>query len=252
MLSYRRYGQGDPVVLLHPLALNGAVWGEFADRLSEQADVIAPDARGHGNSPWDGRAFTVEDLADDLRRLLDALGIAAAHLVGLSMGGSTAVTFAGRHPDRVRSLLLADTTAWYGRDAPTKWAGRAATAVNTPRERQLPFQLERWFTEHFRRRGASAIDRVVDAFLQTDGAAHGEACRALGGLDARPLLADISAPTLVLTGVEDYATPPAMGAAIADGVPRGKAEVLPGLRHLSLIERPELAGRVTELMREAA
>lgn len=252
MLSYRRYGQGEPVVLLHPLALSGSVWGEFADRLSADADVIAPDARGHGNSPWDGLAFSIDDLADDLRRLLDALDIAEAHLAGLSMGGSTAVTFAGRHPDRVRSLFLADTTAWYGPDAPTKWAERAANAVNTPREQQLTFQLDRWFTEHFRRRGESAVDRVVDAFLATDGAAHGEACRALGGLDARPLLEKITAPTLVLTGVEDYATPPAMGAAIADHVKTGRAEVLPGLRHLSLIEKPDLAGRVTQLMREAA
>jgi 3-oxoadipate enol-lactonase len=252
VLSYRRYGQGEPVVLLHPLALSGSVWGEFADRLSADADVIAPDARGHGNSPWDGLAFSIDDLADDLRRLLDALDIAEAHLAGLSMGGSTAVTFAGRHPDRVRSLFLADTTAWYGPDAPTKWAERAATAVNTPRERQLPFQLERWFTEHFRRRGASAIDRVVDAFLASDGAAHGEACRALGGLDARPLLDRITAPTVVLTGEEDYATPPAMGAAIAGQVRTGTAEVLPGLRHLSLIERPELAARVVHHMREVA
>jgi 3-oxoadipate enol-lactonase len=251
MLSYRRYGHGEPVVLLHPLALSGAVWGEFADQLSIRADVIAPDARGHGNSPWDGLGFTVEDLADDLRRLLDGLGLEQVHLAGLSMGGSTAVTFAGRHPGRVRSLFLADTTAWYGPDAPTRWAERAAGAINTPREKQLPFQLERWFTEHFRRRGASAIDRVVDAFLATDGAAHGEACRALGGLDARPLLERITAPTLVLTGAEDYATPPAMGAAVASGVPRGKSEVLPGLRHLSLIERPELADRVVHHMTEA-
>jgi 3-oxoadipate enol-lactonase len=252
MLSYRRYGQGEPLVLLHPLALNGAAWGEFADRLSEHADVIAPDARGHGNSPWDGRAFTVDDLADDLRKLLDALDLPDAHLAGLSMGGSTAVAFAGRHPERVRSLFLADTTAWYGPDAPTRWAERAVNAVRTPREQQLPFQLDRWFTEHFRRRGAFAIDRVVDAFLSTDSAAHAEACRALGGLDARPLLEKISAPTLVLTGVEDYATPPPMGATIAGGVRGGTAEVLPGLRHLSLIERPELADRVVAHLREAA
>lgn len=252
MLSYRRYGQGEPVVLLHPLALSGAVWGEFADRLAEQADVIAPDARGHGNSPWDGLAFTVDDLAEDVRRLLDALDIAEAHLIGLSMGGSTAVTFAGRHPGRVRSLFLADTTAWYGPDAPTRWAERATGAINTPREEQLPFQLERWFTEHFRRRGAAAVDRVVDVFLATDSAAHAEAARALGGLDARPLLGNVTAPTLVLTGAEDYATPPAMGATIAGGVKTGQAEVLPDLRHLALIEQPELAGRVLQLMREAA
>ena len=77
-LAYRRAGSGEPVVLLHPLALAGDAWGEFADRLATRADVIAVDARGHGRSAWDGGPFTIEDLADDVGALLDEAVAASA------------------------------------------------------------------------------------------------------------------------------------------------------------------------------
>jgi 3-oxoadipate enol-lactonase len=243
-IAYRRTGSGEPIVLLHPLALAGDVWGEFADRLAGHADVIAADARGHGDSTWDGAPFTIEDLADDVAALLDGLGLETAHVAGLSMGGSTAVAFAGRHAGRVRSLFLADTTAWYGPEAPQTWAERAGNVLATPRQRLIPFQVDRWFTEGFRQRNTDTVNHVVNVFLRTDSAAHAQTCRALGAMDSRPLLGEITAPTLVLTGEEDYATPPEMGRTIADGVKQGRAETLDGLRHLSLIEQPALAERV--------
>lgn len=240
-IAYRRRGSGRPIVLLHPLALSGAVWGAFADRLATDFDVIAPDARGHGASGWDGAPFAVCDLAEDVVALLDGLGLSSANAVGLSMGGSTAVTLAGRHPDRVDALFLADTTAWYGPDAVRVWAERADRVLTTPRPELVPFQVERWFTEAFRDRDPERVNQVVDIFLATDSAAHAQACRALGGMDSRDLLAAVSAPTLVVTGDEDYATPPAMGATIAAGVAHGQARVLDATRHLSLVEAPELA-----------
>lgn len=241
-IAYRRSGTGPPLVLLHPLALSGAVWGAFARLLSDDFDVIAPDARGHGDSGWDGAPFTIDDLADDVAALLGGLGVPAAHVAGMSMGGSTAISLAGRHPARVGGLVLADTTAWYGADAATAWEARAETAVARPRELQVPFQDDRWFTERFRQRNPGEVNRVVSIFLRTSSPAHAAACRAMGAMDSRPLLPGITAPTLVLTGEEDYATPPEMGAAIADGIPGARAEVLPRLRHLSLVEDPGLAG----------
>ena len=241
-IAYRRTGTGQPLVLLHPLALSGAVWGAFADRLSEDFDVIAADARGHGDSGWDGEPFSIDDLADDIAALLDGLDLPSAHVVGMSMGGSTAVSFAGRHPARADGLVLADTTAWYGPDAAPTWEARAASVVAQPRERQVTFQVDRWFTEGFRQRNPRGVNRVVGIFLRTNSLAHAAASRAMGAMDSRPLLSAITAPTLAVTGEEDYATPPAMGKAIADGVHGAEARVLPSLRHLSLVEDPGLAG----------
>jgi 3-oxoadipate enol-lactonase len=241
-IAYRRSGTGPPLVLLHPLALSGAVWGTFASMLGTSFDVIAPDARGHGDSGWDGAPFSIDDLADDVAALLDALSLPAAHVIGMSMGGSTAISFAGRYPERADGLLLADTTAWYGADAIEKWEARARTAAEKPRELQVPFQADRWFTESFRERNADEVNRVIGIFLRTSSPAHAAASRAMGAMDSRPQLLNITARTLALTGEEDYATPPAMGQAIADGVPGARAQVLPALRHLSLVQDPGLAG----------
>jgi 3-oxoadipate enol-lactonase len=243
-ISFRRRGQGEPLVLLHPLALSGAAWGPFVDGLTDQFEVIAPDARGHGESGWAGDAFTAEDLADDIEALLDGLGIDSAHLLGMSMGGSVGIVFAGTRPDRVERLVLADTTAWYGEHAPVVWAERADKAVAVPRPQQVPFQVDRWFTEPFRAHQPLEVQRVVDVFVRTDSRVHAQAARALGGLDGRELLPAITAPTLSLTGEQDYATPPEMGRYIADNVRDGTSLVLPDLRHLSLIEAPGLAGLV--------
>lgn len=240
-LYYSRRGSGAPVLLMHPLALSGAVWGEFGDRLAKRFDVIALDARGHGNSTWSGRPFTVADLADDAWAVIDALGLAAVGVVGMSMGGSIALHLAAAHPERVGRLFLADTTAWYGADAPRTWSERADRVLAQPRPEQVPFQVDRWFTPSFPGRHPTVVRSVVRLFLATDSAVHASACRALGAMDTRPHLGAITAPTVVVTGQQDYATPPEMAEAIVHGVPNARADVLPGLRHLSLIERPELA-----------
>jgi 3-oxoadipate enol-lactonase len=247
-IAYRRAGAGRPLVLLHPLALSGEVWGTYGALLARSFEVIAPDARGHGHSGWDGEPFGVDDLADDVAALLDGLGLESALVGGMSMGGSTAVSFAGRYPARTERLLLADTTAWYGADAPATWEARAQGVVAKPRELQVAFQVDRWFTEGFREHDADEVNRVTGIFLRTDSRAHAEACRALGTMDSRRLLPAITAPTLVVTGEEDYATPPAMGKAIADGVAAGSALVLPALRHMSLVEDPGLAGLTAEFL----
>lgn len=249
VISVLRRGAGDPLVLLHPLALSATVWGEFAALLAAHHEVLAVDVRGHGASTWDRTPFTVEDLAADLRLVLDGLDIPSAHLLGMSMGGSIAVTFAGLFPERVDRLVVADSTAWYGDEARQTWAERARRAHGTPRTRQVPFQVDRWFTERHRALHPESVADVVRCFLATDGAVHAAASVALGELDSRHLLPRVQAPTLLLTGEEDYATPPAMAEQMADAIPDASSVTLPRLRHLSLIERPSLADVVRRHLR---
>jgi 3-oxoadipate enol-lactonase len=245
-LSVLRWGAGEPIVLLHPLALAGELWTPVAARLT--GAVYAPDLRGHGHSSWDGRPFAIADMATDLAHALDSLGLRSVHVVGMSMGGSVGLTFAGTHPERVRSLTLADTTAWYGPDAVSAWEQRAAKATSTPRPDQLPFQRDRWFSPEWAPENPGEVLRVSDIFVRTDSAAHAAASLAMGALDARELLPKITAPTLVLVGEHDYATPPDMARVLADTIPGATLRVLPDLRHLSLIERPELAEDIQQHM----
>lgn len=249
-LSLLRTGSGEPLVLLHPLALAGELWRPIAERLAD-FEVLAVDLRGHGENGWDGSPFSIEDMADDLAESLDALGMPGVHLFGMSMGGSVAMTLAGKYPGRVRSLVLADTTAWYGQDAPSTWAERAERAANVPRAKQLPFQLDRWFSEAFRETAREEVDRVCELFRGTDSQVHAAASIAMGNLDARPLLPSITAPTLVLVGEHDYATPPSMAEDLVQAIPDAKLTVLPELRHMSLIERPELADTIRRHITES-
>jgi 3-oxoadipate enol-lactonase len=238
--NVRRTGEtGPPVLMLHPLALSGAVWDLVAAFLGGGYRVVAPDARGHGDSGWDRRPFTVADLAGDAAAVIEELDLGPAHVVGLSMGGSTAVVLAEERPDLVDGLVLADTTACYGPGRRDAWAERARKAVGVPRDRQVEFQLDRWFSEEYRQRDPDGAERVAEIFRMTDSRAHAAACAALGDLDATARLGDIRARTLVLAGDQDYATPPAMAETLATGIPGADLRILEATRHLSLIQRPD-------------
>jgi 3-oxoadipate enol-lactonase len=242
-LSVLRWGAGEPLVLLHPLASAGELWQPVADRLVGHA-VYAPDLRGHGASSWDGEPFSIADMADDLAQAMDTLALPTVNLLGMSMGGSVALTFAGMYPDRVRSLTLADTTAWYGPKAPEVWAERAEKAKSVARVSQVPFQLDRWFSPEFI--DTPEAKRAADIFLKQNSDAHAAACIALGTMDSRPLLSSITAPTLILVGEHDYATPPEMAVQLHENIEGAALRILPDLRHMTFIEQPELADVVAK------
>lgn len=248
-LAYRRAGSGTPFVLVHPLALGGRLWEPFLTELLPGHDLVMPDLRGHGESHWDGSAFSIDDMATDLRDLLDALGIERCHMLGMSMGGSVAMTFACRYGARLDRLMLCDTTAWYGENAVATWGERAQSARSKTREEQLPFQTERWFSDAFRAAHPEIVKHVCDIFTETKREAHAQACLAMGALDVRQRLGSIDTPTLVVTGEEDYATPPSMGEAIAQGIPGARFERWPAVRHMAVVESASLR---TALMRFAS
>lgn len=107
LLHYNRQGQGQPLLILHGLFGSGANWGSHAKWLSQQFDVILPDLRNHGRS-FHAPDMSYPTMAGDVERLLDALGIESALVLGHSMGGKTAMTLALQAPQRVRALLVAD------------------------------------------------------------------------------------------------------------------------------------------------
>ncbi len=238
-----------PWVLVHPLALSGRLWEPFLAELLPGHDLVMPDLRGHGESNWDGSAFSIGDMADDLRDLLDVLGIERCHMLGMSMGGSVAMTFASRYRTRLDRLMLCDTTAWYGENAKTTWDERAQAARSKTRGEQLPFQTVRWFSDAFQAQHQEIVKHVCEIFTGTKREAHAQACLAMGALDMRQRLAEIDVPTLVVTGEEDYATPPSMGEALAQGIRGARFELWPATRHMAVVESASLRA---ELMKFAS
>jgi pimeloyl-ACP methyl ester carboxylesterase len=145
---------GAPVVLLHPFPFDRRYWTATAAALAPPYRVITVDARGYGEAPASG-PFAIADLADDLAALLDALGVSAATVVGLSMGGYAALAFAQRHPARLAALVLADTRA--AADSPETRRAPAPTSIAACRGCSRPTRRRRCSRAraHWPRRAAS-------------------------------------------------------------------------------------------------
>ena len=109
-IHFRELGPRDgvPVILIHGLTGSLGTWDRVAEFLSHNYRVIAYDQRGHGQTPAVGENYSNATMANDLRGLLDLLGIQRAHIIGHSMGGRTAMQFARLFPDRVRSVVIED------------------------------------------------------------------------------------------------------------------------------------------------
>jgi 3-oxoadipate enol-lactonase len=238
---------GPAVLLLHPLSSAGEIWRPIAEAWGDAGRrVLALDARGHGRSDWDGKPFTVDEMAADAALVLDELGLRGIGVLGMSMGGCTAQALAVMRPDLVGSLVLADSTSNYGADRAAQWEQRAQQAEDSEREDLLGFQLSRWFTDAFRAARPDEAARVARIFTDTPKATHAAACRALGAFDITERLGEITAPTLVVVGEEDYATPPAMSETLHAEIRGSRLVVLTSARHLSMIESPQ-ARAVAEL-----
>jgi 3-oxoadipate enol-lactonase len=244
---------GDPAnprraVLVHSLAMDQAFWRPVAERLD--AAVLLYDCRGHGKSERGGMPYSIEQFADDLAALTEAVGWRSALVAGASMGGCVALAFAAKYAARTAALGLVDTTAWYGPEAPRQWQERALKALDGGLGALVDFQLTRWFSERFREKHPDVVSRCVATFLANDVQAYAATCRMLGSADLRRSLAAIRVPTAVLVGEEDYATPLPMAQALHEGIAGSTLSVLKGARHLTPLERPDEVA--AELRRLAA
>ncbi len=241
-IAYALYGSkaaSKRFVLIHSLAMDHTFWEPVITALGDDVAVAALDARGHGQSDKPAGPYRAEGFADDVLAVLDDLAWPTAVIGGASMGGSVALSFAYRHPGRTAGLGLFDTTAWYGENAPQEWEQRGQKAMKEGLASLIPFQETRWFTDAFREQSPEVLAHCKTVFLANDLNAYLETCRMLGALDARKGIGGITAPTRILVGDEDYATPVSMAQALADGIPGARMEVLPQARHLSPLEYPE-------------
>lgn len=236
-------GEGErTVVLLHPLAMSGAVWNPWAAELAARGHRVVAPTLPAGRPEEIGERTSVPAMAAQTAALLDALDVQSASVAGLSMGGCVALQLALDRPDLVDSLVLADTSSDYGPERVQNWEARAQLAATSPREDLLDFQTTRWFTEGFAAADPVEHDRLLGIFVRTPSSVHAASCRALGDFTCATRLAEIDRPALVLVGEEDFATPLEMAEVIAKGVPGAWLEILDGVRHFSLLESPEARG----------
>ncbi len=244
-LHHVQRGSGPPILLVQGLGGDSVHWGEaFLRRLEQRFTVTAYDHRGIGRSPRlaEGTAaFSIPDLAEDAAALLDHLGLASAHVLGLSMGGMVAQELVLRHPERVRTLVLAGTTAGGPTALGTYPPIVQALAGPLLRGAGVPEALVGMVVGRARQLGVAPDEAALRTILAQVGA--------IGGHDTLERLRGVAVPTLVLHGERDPAVPVANARILADAIPGARLEVLAGAGHIVFWQQPE---RCAELVAEFA
>ncbi len=255
-IFYHELGSGPPLVLLHGFPLDGRMWADVAEILSQQWRVIIPDLRGFGQSPWpddqppqsaeeiigDKVSWTVAALAADVEGLLAALKIdGPIVLAGLSMGGYIALQFALRYPTKLRGLILADTRA--AADSADARAGRRKMAERVLAEGPAfvaEAMIPKLFAADTLLRSPDLIAQYRELIVKTDPRTIAAASLAMGARsDVTSELEQIHVPTLCIAGSEDAISPPKEMITWSAELPRGRFVEIPGAGHMSPVEQPD-------------
>lgn len=241
---------GTPLVFINSLGSSLHLWDLVTPHLAKRAPIIRYDKRGHGLSDCPPGPYTLADHANDLAGLLDYLQIDEAILIGISVGGMIALTYALAQPRRVKALVLCDTGAqigtpelWNSRMEAIRQQGMAATAASI---------LARWFTPGFAQQQPATYQGYANMLARTSVEGYIATCAALREADLRTTASAIQTPTLVLCGTEDLSTPPALGQALATQLKNARFALIDSAAHLPCIEQPAaLAAQIEHFLQES-
>jgi 3-oxoadipate enol-lactonase len=238
-------GQGTPVVLSHALGADLHLWDDFAAALAHRHEVLRYDHRGHGGSAVPAGPYSQDDLVDDAARLIREWGRGPVVFVGLSMGGMVAQGLAVRHPELLRGVVIANSSARYPADARAAWDQRIAAIEQGGLAAIADATMERWFTPGFRAARPEVVERQRVTVLRTAPAGYIACARAVQGVDWLERLNGVRCPALVIAGRQDAGAPPAMSESIAQRIP-GAELLLLDTAHLSVVEQPQAFERALQ------
>jgi 3-oxoadipate enol-lactonase len=225
---------GLPVLVLgNSLGTTRAMWDPQASALARHFRLLRFDWPGHG-SPAPQGPLSIEKLSQGVLGLLDRFGVTSAAYTGLSLGGMIGIWLAAHAPGRIHRLALCCTSARLD----LAWAQRAATVRGQGMGPVADATADRWFTRAFQQREPGTVAAIVGRMREVAPEGYAGCCDAIGAMDQRASLAGITAPTLVIAGSEDPATPPWHGAVIARAVPGARLTVIRGASHLANVSQP--------------
>jgi 3-oxoadipate enol-lactonase len=233
-LSYMEQGAGEALILIHGLGATADSWRLQVEALSANYRVIAMDLRGHGQSGYRAEEpLTIRTLATDVMALVQNLGIAQAHFCGISMGGMIALEILVRFGLRVKSLILAGTTAFFPPPQPREellshfdnldMAAWAQVMANRLLRRNAPEELRQ---------------EVIQVLAANRRAPYRQGLVATFAGDYRWLLPQIEVPTLILVGEEDQATPLGYARYLHKNIQGSELQVISQAAHTTNLENP--------------
>lgn len=242
-IYYEIHGRGEPLLLIMGYGANCQWWYPQIPVFSQEYQVIAFDNRGSGQSDKPDIPYTMEMMVGDTVGLLEAIGIDAAHVYGVSMGGMIAQEFALRYPEKVISLILACTTPG-GRNSvlPDEEAmtflfdleSRKGLTLEEQARQLLPFL----FTQEFIDRSSKFMDELIAGMIEYVTPLHGyrRQGEAIKGFNAYDRLPEIKAPTLVVSGTTDRLIPVENSRIIASRIPGAELVIFENMSHGFLFE----------------
>jgi 3-oxoadipate enol-lactonase len=232
------------LVLSNSLGATLEMWDPQVRALGAGFRLVRYDTRGHGLSATPPGQYSIDDVGRDVIELLDRLDVERAHIAGISLGGMTAMWLAINAPQRVDRLVLLSTSAKLG--PAQMWADRAATVRESGTEALVDATMERWLTESYR--AQHSIEPLREMFQGVDDEGYASCCSVIEHMDLTPGLPSITAPTLIIAGAQDPATPPDPHAELLKArIPGARLEVLDPGAHLVNVEQP---AAVTSLILE--
>jgi 3-oxoadipate enol-lactonase len=240
VIHHEAVGDGPPVLLGSSLGATSGMWdGQLP--LSERFRLIRYDHRGHGGSPSPPGPYEIADLAGDV---LD-LGIERAHYVGLSIGAMVGMWLAANAPDRIVRLVLICTSAHM--PPASMWQERAATVLAVGSiEPIADAVVDRWLTPGFAAEHPEARSRLPAMLTSADPEGYAACCGAIERMDLRGDLSRITAPTLVISGADDLATPVEHQRLIAEAIPAARHEIVSPAAHVAAVEQADAINRLIE------
>ncbi|MDF0731082.1 3-oxoadipate enol-lactonase [Pseudomonas entomophila] len=238
VLNYQLDGPADaPVLVLsNSLGTDLRMWDTQVPLWSEHFRVLRYDTRGHGASLVTPGFYNIEQLGRDVLALLDALDIAKAHFVGLSMGGLIGQWLGINAGNRLLSLTLCNTGAKIGNDE--VWNTRIDTVLKGGRAAMVGLRdasIARWFTPAFAAAEPAQAQRITEMLAQTSPEGYAACCAAVRDADYRAQLGQVQLPALIVAGTEDAVTTPEHGRFMQDGIAGAEYVEFPAA-HLSNVE----------------
>ncbi len=224
------------LMLSNSLGTDLTMWDEQVAPFRRHFRLVRYDRRGHGKSGVPKGPYSMERLGRDVLAVLDGLGIATINWCGLSMGGMVGQWLGANAAERIDKLILSNTACYYADKG--IWADRIKFARTNGIAGVAGATMERWFSKAFRASAPAAIARMSEMFGKTDLEGYIACCEAIRDMDHRALLSKIKAPTLVIAGRLDVATPPAVNEFICDHIPGAQLVTL-AAAHIANVEQPQ-------------
>lgn len=245
---FRIDGNGEPLVLIHGVGMDLAMWEPMVPHLAPRRRVIRYDMQGHGESVKPHGPYALADFVAQLGRLLDDLAIEATDLVGFSMGALVAQGFALVDPARVRRLVLLNGV--FDRSPAERAAieARVGEVLQGGYAASIEAAIDRWFTPAFRTKRPEMVKAVRRRMQANDLPAYAAAYAVFGRADRELVdrVQRLTMPVLVATGAEDQRSTAAMAEALAARLPQGRCHLIAGQRHLTPLEIPEELARLID------